>query len=187
MTATVAIARLSDLLSLDGFRKDLEGPRTRGSLTVRGLEDLSDRDVTEFRPEDSALDVPVARYFRWPAVELGGLLGAVRFGDLTEEQDKLFDSRRGPHGREFFLDVDPADADLPPATIGVGIIGPSGTEKDEEGTEVLDADGKPIPVVGWWTWYVATEATLVVGTVEAQGEATGHPMHSIGVKLHNGE
>ena len=71
---------LASLLAL-GLRADLQGPRTRGSLTEIGLDDLDpSTPVVEFTPEDSALVVPVARYFRVEAPALQGRLGAVPMG-----------------------------------------------------------------------------------------------------------
>jgi len=155
---------LSALLAL-GLRDDLKGPRTRGSVSEIGLEDLSDRPVTEFRPEIG--EVPVARYFRVEAPELQGRLGAVTLGDLTPEQKPLLRVRdAGQHGVEFFLDVTPEDADLPAVSHATLILGPV----DEQGT------------LGFWTWFPGD----VAGTAMAQGAFTDHPIKSVGVKLHNG-
>ena len=169
---------LADVLALGGFRPDLQGPRTRGSLTEIGLRDLDPTTpVVEFTPEVSALVVPGARYFRLEAPALQGRLGAVRFGTLTRAQLTQFSTRNDvdgtktaeesrEHGIEFFLDIDPSAADLPSVDHAVLIVGPGGP------------DGTLI----WWTWHPGD----VAGTVMARGKPTGCPIHLVGVKLHNG-
>lgn len=164
---------LSDLLNLSGFRPDLEGPRTRGSTTERGIQTLADRPITEFFPE-KALTVPGARYFEFEASELRGRLGAITFEAAVANVEtkallRLRDA--GEHGVDFYLDIDPSDADLPSAEIGIAIVGP------------IDDDG----TLGWWTWYVSDEATKVTGTAMARKAATDTPIKFVGVKLHNGE
>jgi hypothetical protein len=163
---------LASLLNLPGFRPDLEGARTRGSTTEQGLKTLTDRPVSEFTP-DAALTVPGARYFEFPASELGGRLGAITFEKAVANPEtkallRLRDA--GDHGVDFYLDVEVSDADLPSAEIGVAIIGPINDEGD----------------LGWWTWYVSDEETKVTGTAMARSAATGTPIKFIGVKLHNG-
>lgn len=162
---------LASLLTLPGFRPDLQGPRTRGSLTERGLNALDpETPVTEFRP--TVGNVPVARYFYFNADPLGGRLGATALGSLDASLWPLLRVRTVEnHGLEMYLDR-PADAaDLPPANEGVAILGP------------IDADG----TLGWWTWYVADgPESRVMGAMTAQGRATDHPSQSVAVKLHNG-
>ena len=168
---------LASLLAL-GLRADLQGPRTRGSVSEIGLDDLpGDTPVTEFTPDDPALTVPVARYFRVEAPELQGRLGAVKIGDLTTAQLALFRTRNDidpsvsdedarEHGIEFFLDVSEADADLPAVGHATVILGPV----DEQGT------------LGFWTWFPGD----VTGTAMARRKPTGCPFDKLGVKLHNG-
>lgn len=158
---------LASLIAL-GLRDDLKGPRTRGSLTEVGLDSLpGETPVTEFRPEDPALTVPVARYFRVDAPALGGRLGAVPMGSLTREQLSLLRTRdAGQHGIEIFLDVDPADASLPAVDHATLILGPV----DDAGT------------LGWWTWFPGD----VTGTAMARDAVTDCPISKVGVKLHNG-
>jgi len=164
---------LSELNALPGFRPDLEGARTRGSTTERGIRTLTDRPIDEFFPE-KALTVPGARYFEFDATELGGRLGAITFERAVANPEtkallRLRDA--GEHGVDFYLDVDPADADLPVATIGIAIVGPI----DEDDT------------LGWWTWYVSDGKTKVTGTAMAREKATDTPVKFVGVKLHNGQ
>lgn len=161
---TPTFTTLASLLAL-GLRPDLQGPRTRGSLTEIGLEDLDgDLPVTEFRPEIG--DVPVARYFRVEAPQLQGRLGAEPLGNLSPEQRERLRLRNGEHGLEFFLDIDPSNADLPPVAHATIILGPV----DEDGT------------LGFWTWFPGD----VMGTFEARDGVTDHPINTVGVKLHNG-
>lgn len=162
---TTTFTTLAQLLAL-GLRPDLQGPRTRGSLTEIGLEDLDpNTPVDEFRPEIG--DVPVARYFRVSrAAALQGRLGAEPLGNLSPEQREALRLRNGEHGLEFFLDIDPADAELPSVTHATIILGPV----DEAGT------------LGFWTWFPGD----VMGTFEARDGVTDHPINSVGVKLHNG-
>ena len=169
---------LSDLLTL-GLRPDLQGPRTRGSLSEVGLEDLpGETPVEEFRPENPALEVAVARYFRVESSALGGRLGAVCIRDLSREQLALFRTRNDidpsipvkearEHGVEFYLDVEPEAADLPSVDYATIIVGPVNEAGD----------------LGFWTWFPGG----VTGTAMARGEATGCPFNLLGVKLHNGE
>lgn len=161
---------LGDLLALPGFRRDLVGPRKRGSTTEKGLDALPLlTPVVEFRPVVG--NVPVARYFTFPAEGLGGRLGAKPFGSLTVEELELLRARSiDQHGSELFLDVAPESANLPPSHEGVAILGPL-------------SDGR----LGWWTWYVASgEATRVMGCLTVNGVMTDHPVNSVAVKLHNG-
>ena len=158
---------LASLLAL-GLRDDLQGPRTRGSLTEVGLDALDpSTPVVEFTPENAALVVPVARYFRIEAEALQGRLGAVPMGDLTREQLALVRTRdAGQHGLEFFLDVDASEADLPAVGHATVILGP------------VDKDG----TLGFWTWFPGD----VTGTCMAQDKVTDCPINLVGVKLHNG-
>lgn len=172
------LTTLGALLALPGLRPDLKGPRTRGSLTDAGLESLDpSTPVVEFTPEDAALTVPGARYFRVETPTLNGRLGAVRYGTLTRDQLALFRTRNDinpsipvekarEHGVEFYLDVDPDAADLPPVDFSTVILGP------------LDAEG----TLGWWTWHPGE----VMGTAMARGKPTNCPLGLVGVKLHNG-
>lgn len=165
----MTISTLSDLLKLQGFRSDLQGPRTRGSTTEKGLDALDPATpVTEFRP--SVGEVPVARYFYFAADALGGRLGAAPLGALAPDLLWLLRVRYVEnHGPEMYLER-PLNVDhLPPATEGVAIFGPS-----------TDGD------LCWWTWYAATPETRVMGTMTAQGKVTEHPLASVAVKLHNG-
>lgn len=166
----MTLATLADLLRLPGYRPDLQGPRTRGSTTARGLETLHPTTpLVEFRP--AVGDVPEARYFFFEAAHLEGRLGAAPLGRLLSRDLELLRVRHGSHGLELFLDVDPNDADLQPAPEGVAIVGPLG----------------PTVPLGWWTWYVAAgEPSRVMGTIMAGGYATNHPVSSLAVKLHRG-
>ena len=176
---TTTFATLADLLSLPGFRADLKLPRTRGSLTARGLDALDGATlVTEFRPSVGC--VPVARYFAFDASSLGGKLGAAPLATILASADlrKLLSARNvDGHGLEMFLDRPASEASLPDAPEGIAILGPI----DDAGT------------LGWWTWYVcAGETTRVLGCFEdfkpetGTGVATNHPAASLAVKLHNG-
>lgn len=162
---------LADLLNLPGFRADLAGARTRGSLTARGLDAIDPTTpVVEFRP--TVGNVPVARYFYFDASALDGRLGAAPLASLGADLLPLLRVRHvDKHGPEMYLDR-PADAaDLPPAREGVAILGPV----DDAGT------------LGWWTWYVASgPESRVMGAMTARGAATDHPIASLAVKLHNG-
>jgi hypothetical protein len=174
---TPTFTTLAQLLAL-GLRPDLQGPRTRGSLTEIGLEDLDGNlPVTEFTPENEALVVPVARYFRLEAPALQGRIGAVQMGDLTRAQLALLRSRSDidpsipedkarEHGVEFYLDVEPENADLPSVSHATLIVGPV----DDQGT------------LGFWTWFPG-DAT---GTTMARNKVTTCPINLVGVKLHNG-
>lgn len=97
------ITTLSALLSL-GLRDDLKGPRTAGSLSEIGIEELSDRPVTEFRPQSGAVEV--ARYFRVEAPELQGRLGAVRLADLPADLHPMVRITHLGEGHEFSFYLD---------------------------------------------------------------------------------
>ena len=165
---------LAQLLALPGFRPDLEGARKRGSTTEQALQTLpGSTPVSEFFPSKE-LTVPGARYFEFEASSLGGRLGAISFAEaagnpITKVLLRCRDA--GEHGVDFYLDCDPEEDELPPAPIGIAILGPL----DDKGT------------FGWWTWYVATETTKVLGTSMARGKATNTPVALCAVKLHNGE
>jgi hypothetical protein len=164
---TQTFTTLAQLLAL-GLRPDLQGPRTRGSLTEIGLDNIeASLPVTEFRPEIG--NVPVARYFRVDAPQLQGRLGAERLGDLSPEQREILRVRNGEHGLEFFLDMSPEDAAslLPSVDHATVILGPV----DDDGT------------LGIWTWFPGD----VMGTFEARDGITDHPVNSVAVKLHNGQ
>ena len=165
---------VADLLNLPGLRPDLQGPRDRGSTTQHGLDALDPFErVEEFTPEDERLTVPGARYFKFNARALDGLVGVITFAEAVADpatKALLRVRDAGDHGVEVFLDVDPTEAEFRPAPLGVAIVGPI----DSEGT------------LGWWTWYVADETTLVTGTAMARGVATNCPVEALGVKIHNG-
>lgn len=166
------LTTLAALLALPGFRPDLQGPRTRGSTTERGLDALDPATpVVEFTP--TVGNVPVARYFYFDASALGGRLGAAPLGSLSADLLPLLRVRHaGAHGPEMYLDRPLDAADLPPAGEGVAILGPIG----KDGAEL-----------GWWTWYVAAgPESRVMGAMTARNVATDHPIASVAVKLHNG-
>jgi len=164
--ASFTLASLLALFPDAETRPDLHGPRTRGSLSEHGLDIVpGDREAVEFRP--TVGNVPIARYFRVETPEIQGRLGAVPLGDLTPEQRAKVRLRdAGDHGIEFYLDVDPSEADLPPVSHVTVIVGPI----DDEGT------------LGAWTWFPGDP----MGTAMARKEFTDHPVNSIACKLHNG-
>ena len=127
MQTQTKINFVADLLNLPGLRPDLQGPRTRGSTTQHGLEALDPFSrVTEFVP-DPALSVPGARYFKFDATALDGLVGVVTFAEAVanpETRALLRTRDAGDHGVEFYLDVCPTEAEFRPATHGVAIVGP---------------------------------------------------------------
>lgn len=163
MTTFRDVSDLLKLIQVTG-RADMLGPRTRGSTTKVGIETLpGDRAAVEFRPAVGA--VPVARYFRVGAPELGGRVGAVALRDLAPELRGLIATRYGEeHGLEMFVDCAPEQAELAPVDYLTFIVGP-------------DDDGNIVP----WTYFPGD----ALGAVSPKTWDTGTP-GDMAVKLHNG-
>jgi len=156
---------LASILSL-GLRPDLQGPRTRGSLTDKGIDTLDpETPAVEFMPQAGAISV--ARYFHVKAPDLGGRLGAVSLKSLPADLLPLLRARFVEnHGTELFLDRDASEADLPAVDFLTVILGP-----------VNDAGD-----LGIWTWFPG-EPT---GATPAEGSTADDPQNLVAVKLHNG-
>ena len=157
------IAAMKKIPALAGHAASLEGPRTRGSTTQKGLESLLDGGIgqligEEFIPE--AGGIPGCRYISYPCPQsMGARLGAVALATVTDIDSVKV--RLGAHGYEMYLDVPRVEAEMPKATTVTIILGP-----DETGalTEIV------------WTWH--------------PGEPLGNAKPGIGpnsgVKVHNG-
>lgn len=143
-------------------RPDLFGPRTRGSVSEIGLEDLSDRPVKEFTPAPGAA-FGACRYFEVVVPEIQGRLGAVAFSTLRTDQIanvKVRDAGED-HGLEFFLDVPQNKAVLAETLTATVILGPG-----EDGSLVV------------YTWHPG-EPLAPLGN--------GSNLGDVAVKLHNGQ
>lgn len=145
-------------------RADLLSPRTRGSVTARGLDAARGSSVEEYRPEVGA--VAYARYFRFALPEfMGARLGAVRLADLPEAlRDEVRIRYTDEHGFELFVHRHEGLADLVPTSVGTFIVGPG-------------ADGALIP----WTWFPGEPMGAL--SPATWGETFAG---DVAVKLHNG-
>ena len=128
MTTLTDFENLSDLIAI--LPRHLKGPRTDGSPSEAGLESLSDRKITEFRPEHGA--VGIVRYFRVHCPEIKGCLGSVRLADLDEKLHTIVRVKNegDQHEFSFYLDQPREEAVLTSvdyATVGVGPIDDNGT------------------------------------------------------------
>jgi len=154
---------LGDILKLfdPETRPDLFGPRKRGSTTTAGLESLDPNKALDEIEDGGPGYYPACRYFRLWAPELNGRVGAVRFGDLTDEQAARLALRHVPeHGPELYLDQTTDAATMPQTDIITIILGPG-------------KDGALVP----YTWHPGTPLAPFDGTA---------PLADVGVKLHNG-
>jgi hypothetical protein len=145
-------------------RSDLFGPRTRGSVSEIGLEDLSDRPVKEFTPAPGAA-FGSCRYFEVVVPEIQGRVGAVAFSDLRTDQIaavKVRDAGEN-HGLEFFLDVPQNKAVLAETLTATIILGPA-SEDD--------------PTLVVYTWHPGAPLAPL---------GNGSNLGDVAVKLHNGQ
>jgi hypothetical protein len=102
--------------------KSLLGPRTRGSTTDRGLDELPDLaldDVTDALL--TTVRKPGCRYLQQIVPGMGGMLGALPYGQVSPI---LVRRRQGAHGPELYLDP-PLAAAVPSELLTV-ILGPPG-------------------------------------------------------------
>lgn len=96
---------------LSGHAGTLLGPRTRGSTTEYGLDELPlDREIFPVY-ECSAVSDGVDAYW-CKANELKPRLGAVELGHCIETRQAVH-VREGSHGTELYLDVPPKDCNMP--------------------------------------------------------------------------
>jgi hypothetical protein len=106
------------------------GPRTRGSTTTEPLFSGSDGDgsapvlvVQDREVVPVAGAVNGAQAYQCAVAEIGGRLGAVRYGSLTvQERERAF-VRDGEHGPELAM---PGFVCFPPTHIITFIVGPDG-------------------------------------------------------------
>ena len=160
------ILSLIDRMSASGVKalaahaETLRGPRSRGSVSEKGLEALpQDREGVEFQPS-KGVGIPGCRYLEFAAPEIGGRLGACRLADALAGGLQVR-VRSGKHGYELFVDRDPQGVEMLSADSLTVILGP-----DETGTfpEVV------------WTWHPGRPmASACAGVCD-----------DLAVKLHNG-
>ena len=109
--------------ALKSHAATLVGPRTRGSTTTKGLNVLpSSRPLTQVFP-DKLVASPGCEYYTVLAPELEGRLGAIPLA-AVEEQQLAFKSRKGVHGRELYIDLNPGEVELPSTDRITIIVGP---------------------------------------------------------------
>lgn len=87
----------------------LAGPRTRGSTTELGLEDLEHEQLNTRLIKEIRYDQPCDYYCAFLS-ELGGRVAAVPFEDAFAMYPGEIKVRNGEHGLELYIDQDIHDA-----------------------------------------------------------------------------
>ena len=115
---------------LAGYAETLVGPRTRGSMSVLGLNKMMAKTpLTEFRPAAGVAQEGV-RYFRARIPGLGGRLGAIPYSEAVAKNLTIRE-RVGKHGAELFLNRAPNLKNMKPVDYATFIVG------KEKGKDVL--------------------------------------------------
>jgi hypothetical protein len=145
------VAKMSKTEGLAAHAATLQGPRTRGSTTDFGLEDLLGHEpplVLHRRDMPGVLPGVAAYRLDLPAGYVGRL-GAAPEASLTADQRKLVKVREGVHGEEKYLDVSPSAAHLPEVGFVTVLIGatPPGVALPDGGQVCVYTwhPGGPIP------------------------------------------
>ena len=94
------------------YAEGLEGPRTRGSTTEKGLDVIPDSRTVELIEHEEVLEGCDCYILYAP--ELEGRLGAIRFDEALGEGmlygEGVVKIRQGDHGMELYIDVDRENA-----------------------------------------------------------------------------
>ena len=146
---------------LAAHAKTLEGPRSRGSVSERGLEAIpADREGVEFEPQEEAR-IPGCVYLEFPAPEIAGRLGAVPLSEALNLGKVCV--RNGAHGYEMFVDRDPDIGAMPMADAVTVVLGPD--------------EGAPKGELVVWTWHPGKPMPTSRSGITA----------NTAVKVHNGQ
>ena len=168
-----------------GYASSLEGPRTRGSTTDKGLIDLPE-DYEISLMDDQSLAGPGTAIYQGPSGNLGGRVGALPLSHLVGDTlsmnttGRQIMARIGSHGPELYLDRDAKE--LP----GHGTL-----------TFIIATDGNPdgLKPGALVTWYPGEPSSLqpkeVVDKIEDAANSggfisVGFLPCSVMVKLHRG-
>ena len=113
---------------LQEHARSLQGPRTRGSRTTKGLDalpvDLEFLDHTETVQLECRQ--PGCVYLQMDALQLGGRLGAIAYKDAKARGYEVCRRTAGTHGDELYVDQPQEAADLPPCEQITVVLGPVG-------------------------------------------------------------
>ena len=179
------------------YAKGLYAPRTRGSITVKGLDQLSSKlELVDVTCDHKGAVAPGHRVYQAHTPELGGRVGAVPLNLLDRKDFDILKVRAGDHGIEVFLDVSLEERGALPLVKRTSfIIQEDYTTKDEDGAETSHG-----PVLA--TWHPGDPCGLLskeTADEAAQKLEDGVDPHevalwitsqpdglTVGVKLHNG-
>lgn len=138
----------------------LLGPRTRGSVTSKSLDQMNPTiEMVEFQPPKGA-GIPGCRYFQAEMQGIGGHMGAMSLKKALENGLQV-SCRCGKHGYELFVDRGPEGVVMLPTDTVTVVLGP-----DETGT---------MPEVVW-TWH---PGPVLASSRNGLADETA-------VKIHNG-
>lgn len=120
------IRRMAEVPALAAHAQTLQGPRTRGSTTERGLDALHGGEPFFLEDVPQEIRRPGCRYFVAHAAELGSRVRVLPHAACVERNLPV-ESREGPHGPELFAKVPEALLDnlglLGSGRVGV-VVGP---------------------------------------------------------------
>jgi len=148
-------------LADEGYAQSLRGPRTRGSVTAKGLADLPDNYIAEALADQSAAG-KATRIYQGPDGGLGGKLGMMTLAAALD-QGKEVKVRLGKHGPELYLN----------RTLGDEKEAGDWMAPSSVLTFIVATEGYPdVAAGGLITWY--------------PGPVTPNLDPGVAVKLHNG-
>ena len=161
------------------YAEGLEGPRTRGSTTEKGLDVIPDSRTVELIEHEEVLEE--CDCYKLYAPELEGRLGAIRFEEAFGEGmlrgKSAVKIRQGDHGMELYIDVDRENAYDPDAD------GPRSSKLYGHSAEYI------FVIIGWHDSPDCSERQPVVYTWhpgEPQRPLRDGITEKTSVKLHNG-
>jgi hypothetical protein len=154
-------ASTDDKVSLHA--RTLLGPRTRGSTTDKGLDEVPAAPLHEVT--DALLTtvrMPGCRYFQGIVPNIGGCRGAVAYKEVDPTTVKR---REGTHGPELYIDCPAADAQMDPTNVVTVVLGP-----------VTEYPEFPNGIV--YTWFPGDPLIPL--------RPGSEPTHDTAVNIHNG-
>ena len=126
----------------EGYANSLRGPRTRGSITKNGLEDLPEDYIITLL-EDQSLAMKGTAFFQGDHGNLNGKLGIMSLQQAVDVGLKV-KARAGKHGTELYIDQE--EAEMIPSKVITFIIATDGnTDGIEKGGLITWYPGEPTP------------------------------------------